>query len=152
LYYCLGDDQVPFMNSVIAEEAMINAGATDIQAINMNDDADHGQCVSPAVTAAYFWFLGMQEILDTTVGTIELDEGISFSVSPNPAQDYLKIDFEYAINEDVQVDLFSINGGLVRSFDVNQSQLLNVADMNKGMYILTIQSAKGIWSQKVVIE
>ena len=48
MLYCEGDDQVDFMNALVALEAFEGNGLTDIFAQNMGD-GDHGECVTPAL-------------------------------------------------------------------------------------------------------
>ncbi len=56
LYYCGGDEQVPFENSLIAETTMKGLGAVDVEAINLNPTFTHGACVFPAILASIDFF------------------------------------------------------------------------------------------------
>jgi len=52
LGYCLGDDQVPYQNSLVAEETMKALGAPNVTAVNVNSTANHIECGWPALRYA----------------------------------------------------------------------------------------------------
>ncbi|WP_306641211.1 T9SS type A sorting domain-containing protein [Sanyastnella coralliicola] len=60
LYYCTGDDQVGYMNSVVAEETMIANGSTTVQALD-GGNFDHGECAPFAMLAGYNFFESLRE-------------------------------------------------------------------------------------------
>lgn len=72
---------------------------------------------------------------ETTTSTESLLEK-EISVYPNPANDFVQIDFGNEIAQDFEVRLFTINGQLVRSTR-NQTQV-NTADLINGNYILMV--------------
>lgn len=55
LYYCTEDEQVNYQNALVAEEAMINNGALDIEALN-GGPYDHGECAGLAMLGGFFFF------------------------------------------------------------------------------------------------
>jgi len=149
LYYCMADDQVPFMNSVIADDAMNAAGAPDLLASDVNPTADHGGCVTPAVTSGYFFFQQYQQI-DFLENTVELDEAIAFALSPNPAQDYISIDFETPLTAKATGEIYNYNGQLLQTFQATQNTNIDISDLAKGMYVLKMQTENGIWVKRFV--
>ncbi len=77
--------------------------------------------------------------------------GIQFS--PNPLRDYSILSIEEGQLQ--QVDLFSANGQLMRSYnEINNSQLkIERRDLQSGMYFYRLQSAAGKWySGKLLIQ
>ena len=60
LYYCEGDDQVNYMNSVVALEAMTANGAAQIDAVD-GGMLDHGACAPLAMLAGFNWFIDLYE-------------------------------------------------------------------------------------------
>lgn len=44
LIYCEADEQVPYQNAILAESRMKALGATDVQAISLNENANHSGC------------------------------------------------------------------------------------------------------------
>lgn len=61
LYHCSGDDDVIPANSVVARDRFVAAGATDVQLIDPQAGADHGDCVQPALLAAKAWFDSLKQ-------------------------------------------------------------------------------------------
>jgi hypothetical protein len=54
LYHCLGDDQVPYANSVVAQDWFDAAGA-DVELVTLIF-GDHSECAVPALLGAKTWF------------------------------------------------------------------------------------------------
>lgn len=151
LYYCMADDQVPFMNSVVAQDTMIAAGATDLEAIDVNSGADHGGCVNPAINSAYIFFIQHQNIgyVDPE-STIELDQNIKFRITPNPASDQVTISFDNDLPDFERIEITSLEGKLLRS---SSDQLtIRTNSLARGMYIVKVISEKGIWVEKLIVE
>jgi len=55
MLYCTGDDQVSFMNSVVALDAFTANGATNAEASNLGT-GDHGECFNPALISCKLTF------------------------------------------------------------------------------------------------
>lgn len=55
LYYCEGDDQVSYLNAIVALDAFIANGSTSVAALN-GGDFDHGGCAPLAMLGGYNWF------------------------------------------------------------------------------------------------
>ena len=68
------------------------------------------------------------------------------TISPNPATNVLNITTADKIET---VSIYSVNGALVRT-DVKNS--INISDLNKGMYLLTVQTNKGITQTRFIKE
>jgi len=84
------------------------------------------------------------EILNAT------DAGII--ISPNPATEFLNIEFKETFNESVNVLLFSADGRMVKTIKTgDQITQLNVNDLNTGFYVLRIDTAEKSYFQKVMI-
>lgn len=58
MYYCSGDEQVYFRNSVIADSVWNYNGAPDVEAVLLSNE-DHGGCVDNALIAARLFFGGL---------------------------------------------------------------------------------------------
>ncbi|MCF8366662.1 MAG: T9SS type A sorting domain-containing protein [Bacteroidales bacterium] len=75
---------------------------------------------------------------------------ITFNMYPNPANENLTIN---NLLDAERIDIYDITGQLVRSFDntnaVEQMQI-NIADLTKGMYILTVRSGNSSVSSKLM--
>lgn len=62
IFYCTADDQVPYQNSLVALDTMLARGAVDLAAQDVDATADHGECVTPALTNTILFFVGYQQI------------------------------------------------------------------------------------------
>ncbi|MFM9951036.1 MAG: T9SS type A sorting domain-containing protein [Saprospiraceae bacterium] len=144
LYYCLADDQVTYRNSIIADSVMTTVlGATTVDAVNVNPNADHGGCVQPAVTAAIFFFAELQEI---TVGNNEVIATPRPELYPNPASINFQVKNAPA---GALVQLLTLDGRPVFEASVSgthQSVALP-ANIQPGVYI-----AQVIWDGGFVVE
>lgn len=84
--------------------------------------------------------------VNATLSINELDNKVM--VFPNPTNDLLEINAATEINE---VSLYSLSGNLILTKKiVGKSQTLQLADLNKGIYILQVQTAEGITTKKIV--
>lgn len=149
MYYCTGDEQVPYENSITALETMTANGAQDVDATNVLAGANHGGCVIPALTAAYNFFVSHAQPCHTT-GIHELKIS-QLEVYPNPAKDVLNIVIpEYGGTLYVQ----SITGRVV--LQTKLSQGLNHVNLNKlaaSTYIVWFEDESGMLRRtKVVLE
>jgi len=146
LYYCTADDQVPFMNSVIGKDSMIASGAVDVDAIDVNSVADHGGCVTPAVTNGFIFFNNFQDI---SLTASELSTNLKFSISPNPASDHINIIFKNGIQEFDRIELINLDGRLLKSS--TQQTTIQTSDLAQGIYFIRLSAQDGIWVEKVII-
>ncbi|MFM7565550.1 MAG: T9SS type A sorting domain-containing protein, partial [Flavobacteriales bacterium] len=82
-------------------------------------------------------------------GIDEMNEN-GIVISPNPATTVLNV----AAKSDIQtISMFDVNGRLVQTTTVNGvATSLNVAGMTKGLYLISVTSNKGIYTQRVILE
>lgn len=83
----------------------------------------------------------------TTVGIQQINV-INMSISPNPVKNVLNINAEEKINK---LSIYNINGSLVQHYE-NGNNSIDVSYLTKGMYILVVQSEKGISQNKFIKE
>lgn len=88
-------------------------------------------------------------------GILEINQTANFIVGPNPANDFLNIYLETVPGIEGAFSMYDIEGKLVRSFAANQSEvtyIVDVHDMEIGVYILSFTSEKGVRiNEKVLI-
>jgi len=121
LLYCTADDQVAFENSIIARDKMIENGAQQVTAIDMNPNFNHNECVTPAATNFVLNLL----ILGNPTSTLEFSD-TEFKVFPNPSQNGFRIVFE-ELNTPFNIDIISMSG----------EQKMKMKNLNSGDYIST---------------
>lgn len=145
IYYCEGDDQVPFRNSVVADSVMQANGATDLIASDLSATADHRECITPAVVSTIFFFGNYQEITTSTDQRYQLP----VRVWPNPAREHLQVQ---GLPANSQLRLIDLNGRVLQHWTTQSGQMqLRLPDLNSGIYVLQLNSAQGYWSQKIMI-
>jgi hypothetical protein len=145
LYFCEGDDQVPFMNSIAAADSMTRLGAMDVSAVSISKELDHVDCAPPAILESIDFFNSFLPVTTT------LDPGIvqEFSVYPNPASDYLTLDLN---DRDAikSLRIYNASGTLVRKWD-NSVLRAPVHDLPEGIYYVSVLAAQGIKRSKFII-
>ena len=74
------------------------------------------------------------------------------TVYPNPASNELKVSFETLPVQPVQVNLYDLNGRLVKAASV-QKLISSVAltDIPSGLYLLVLEGKEGVFRQKVMV-
>lgn len=87
----------------------------------------------------------------------EIEPVSELSVFPNPASEKLNISFHLENSDNLFIRLYSMTGQLIynetiKNFYGNYENTINVNDLQSGVYILNVQSSKGMTTQKVVIQ
>ncbi len=147
IFYCTADDQVPYLNSIVARDTMLANGATNLVVMDVNPNANHGQCVTPALTNTVLFFLSLQRITSSTKDNNHFNV---INIYPNPVSDLLMID---GMNGNEIVIITNGQGQVVCQRAVNGSEIANIdlSNVPSGLYLVIIQSGgKTIKAQKVV--
>lgn len=131
LWYCLGDDQVPPANSLVAFEAMQQNGAINLIAEDLGSSLNHTQCAEPAIMAALEFFNSF-----VAVSIVENNDWENHSiVFPNPVHDIIMI-VPGRVGEDFHVAISDLAGRVVLSAE-NESRV-DLSWLESGMYMLTL--------------
>lgn len=88
----------------------------------------------------------------TTIGVLssKQEELLSFETYPNPAIDFVNVQLSSDIIE-ADVMVFDVSGRLVKSQQINiDDTKLNISDLSKGIYFLTISSDNKTGTQKFI--
>jgi hypothetical protein len=124
IYYCEGDDQVNYMNAVIALEAYEDNGSTSVSALN-GGDYDHSGCAPLAMLGGFNFF---QEVLVPT-----FDPQVSFET----------IDVSGLGADDGSITMIAddITGWEI---DWNNGETgANIDGLSSGFYVVTITNPDG---------
>jgi len=73
-------------------------------------------------------------------------------VYPNPAQDFLAIESNESIES---IDIYTINGALIKkvAYIGNQTNTkINLTELKSGVYIATVKTTKGVFTEKVLVK
>ncbi len=155
MMYCMADDQVAFTNSIFTDSVMNANGAIDVEAIDVNSNFDHGSCIIPAVLATrnFFEQFAIRDIISSTK---EVDSNISFKVQPNPATDYIILNFNntFVGVQDYQLQLINFNGQTVATQQTNNLENFRfpLNEIPSGLYLMQVQSENGFWTEKILIK
>ncbi|MEZ4942006.1 MAG: T9SS type A sorting domain-containing protein [Saprospiraceae bacterium] len=148
IFYCMADDQVPFRNSLLARDSMLARGAVDLVATDVDSTADHGGCVTPALTNTAFFFLGYRQI-DVFTGT-RTPALLALEIQPNPASELV---FLKNLPADGQLQLFDLNGRQRYARSVSEGDFrLDVSALENGLYFLRYLRAGEIRQSRLVIQ
>lgn len=149
IFYCTADDQVPFLNSIVARDTMSANGAPNLVVTDVSPNSNHGQCVNPALTNTVLFFLSLQKI---TSSTKDPNDVMALSIYPNPVNDLLMIE---GLSGNETIIITNSQGQMVTQRSVQDSEIANidVSNIPEGFYLITVQSEgnKSIKTQKVVI-
>ncbi len=147
LFYCKGDEQIIYTNSTLADSVMNANGAADVASQNFGDNADHGDCVAPALLNGLAFFATFQALV-TDVDDIEDPTG--FKIYPNPARDWIQLE---GINSGAAIEIFNNKGQVIkRARSEGESFKLDIQDMNSGIYWLRVMDGRKVKAKALVIE
>ena len=74
----------------------------------------------------------------------EKEELMSFTIYPNPAKDFININFSESFNEDYKIELIDIQGRKVYESSTQlQTNQIPVAQLTNGLYLLMLKNSSG---------
>jgi hypothetical protein len=139
IFYCTADDQVPFMNSIVARDTLTAKGAPDFAVVDVLSTGDHGACYTPAMTNTLLFFAGFQQV---TVDTeTPLTENLQINLSPNPVSDALYV---RDLNTAGRLEILNAEGRVVSNMTLAAGDHeLNVSELKSGFYLVVFQPQGG---------
>jgi len=149
IFYCTADDQVPYKNSFVALDSMVARGASQVAAQDLDPTADHGECVTPALTNTILFFVGYQQVAPFVSTSQAAIQPLAFYPSPANTSVTLR-----DLPGPGRVSVFGMDGRLRRQWPVAGSgdTTLSVAGLENGLYYLQYTSAGKIGQGKLVIQ
>lgn len=91
------------------------------------------------------------EVTMNVAGISDLENFNNLTVYPNPAND--KLNFKVENTDITSVKVFSLDGKLIVSQDVNATfGYVNVSDLNTGLYIYEIAASNGLVAKKTFVK
>lgn len=94
----------------------------------------------------------IEEVLENTLPPLSTQETVKpqFTVYPNPANDFVTISIDNAVNNTVKI--YNINGQLVQQFqNFKNSMKVYKADIGTGMFIVEVTNANAATRQRIVL-
>lgn len=153
LFYCNGDEQVTYLNSVNAYNYWNDNGAPSVE---MQDygDLTHGGCIQLAMLGALSYFNTFKE--DCLTGIAEAGSQFNFTMFPNPAQQQVQLHIPSAAqHHNLQLRVYDLSGKVMKRKQVNSGvNTLNISGLSTGMYHLQVLNGSGMQVTKklVIIE
>lgn len=112
------------------------------------------QTFTPTVNGNYAVEITLNGCTDTSACVNLTSVGINnintsnMSITPNPVKDYLFINGNEQV---IKATIYTINGSLVQTLNTLDNKI-NVSNLSQGMYILVVQTDKGITQNKFIKE
>lgn len=85
----------------------------------------------------------------------ETNQSTGFNIFPNPAQDFVAIQAQGLVSANIELELISLKGEIVRTSSIKQGSTiwyLDTKTLYNGQYILRIVNGDQVSTQKVIIE
>lgn len=147
LFYCTADDQVPYRNSLVANDSLLAAGVTDFSIADVMPTADHGQCFVPAMTNTLIFFLGFQQI--GTLDAKSLPSPLRLQLSPNPAADFVQVG-ELPVSG--RLEIVDFIGKQMYSAQLSAgAHSLNLSGIPEGVYLVRFHAGNEVWAEKLLL-
>jgi hypothetical protein len=133
LFHCEADEQVPYTNSLLAEEVFNANGAPEVIAQSKGATLDHGGCFGPANIATLEFF---QSVLISSRRQVYADHDLM--LFPNPSVDRLYLRSTIG-NTPVEglVMVYDQSGRILRQDQLREGGL-SVQDLAPGLYFLRL--------------
>ena len=91
-----------------------------------------------------------ERIIEIANNTQKVDLSTYVNIYPNPTTDYLTISAKAVTIESVEI--YDLTGRRVLSeFSWNNSNQLDISELNEGFYIVHIKTNLGIWNEKIMV-
>lgn len=149
LYYCMADDQVPFENSIVAETSMNDAGAADVEAIDVNSLFNHVFCAFVAPGDAADFFAQYQLIEDLPPSSAFEEAASQLDIFPNPATERVNLS---NLPTDGMARVFDLNGRHLLSQNVQPGDnTFEIGHLPKGIYMIEVLAGNQFWKEKLVV-
>jgi hypothetical protein len=157
------DDPVPMTSgSVYTASVEISSGDDAYILGNSIDDGDGGQALYLGTDGTWYNWIGlttsMRLNLDETTNIEENEDVSGVYMYPNPTNDNLTVGFVAKDDQNMTINVIGTDGALVLSEQLttkvgqNSTVTFNVEGLAAGMYMVQIQGANSILTQRVVVK
>lgn len=151
--FCESDSHVSYQNSIVARDAMVGLGATNVQAVSAGAGFDHGDCAFPALLGSKNWFDTQR--WPCSFNGVDERPALTFSVFPNPAHDRVRITVSDGLGHDLEWAMHAADGRLVAEGRVNAvygEAFMDLPVAPAGLYVLQFRSEAGSGAVRLMLE
>ncbi|MCF8277338.1 MAG: T9SS type A sorting domain-containing protein [Flavobacteriales bacterium] len=148
--YCRSDEEVSYLNTIVASEYMIAHGATDIQVVERDTVIGHFECAQPSILFSKLWFDTMADMCGSGVGIESVDAADNVSMFPNPCTDRT---LHFSNKRSVGVSIMDITGKIVfTERTVNPNGVLSVGNLQPGIFIVELRDEDKKFVQRLIVQ
>jgi hypothetical protein len=98
------------------------------------------------------WGFAAKFLMEQWATTLSTDTSLfannPITVYPNPAKDYIQFQ---GLNDNSQISIFDLNGRILKKVPYSKNEIIDVAELSNGTYILKIQDANNTFESKKLI-
>jgi acetyl esterase/lipase len=147
MFFCTGDDQVSYLNSVNAYTAWTAAGAPALDTVNFGN-YDHNGCAPFAFLSAKGFFDGLKTSCPNNIRNTK--SKLTTNVYPNPTAGLLMID---GLQATAVVQVYNIQGQLVKTVNTagKSFEQIDLSEVAKGTYLVKVITEMGLSNHKVIV-
>jgi len=149
--YCRSDEQVTYLNTIVASNYMIDNGATDIQVVERDSVIGHYACAEPSIIFSKFWFDTMAELCtESVVGINEAASSLAFLIYPNPVKSEV---IHFSNKDKITVRVLDVSGReLIVSQQIPANGSLNLAGIQKGIVLIEISQKEMVSTKRLIVQ
>jgi pimeloyl-ACP methyl ester carboxylesterase len=156
IYFCMADQYVPYMNSVVAINRLRQNGCTTCDTMDIDPTLNHVPCAQPSIINAVQYFNTMAHIDSCNppvLGINSMVNNASVNVYPNPAKDILNIE-AYFSDQTLSAAMYDIDGRQILQAPLNNGlNAISLNNISPGVYILKVTDSNGASRiRKVTVE
>lgn len=145
LLYCSSDETVSFQNSIIAEEYMTSNGATDVVAINLSDQLNHGECALVTTLRSVGFFDSFSEPTPISEERILARGNIIY---PNPSEGEFSIANKHAYE---RMTIYNSTGHVFLEQEIAEVNQLDFSHFMPGIYWVRLDGKSQSAVQKLIL-
>jgi hypothetical protein len=96
-----------------------------------------------------------REEVVVTIGTVGIEEGdlINAKVYPNPTSGFLNISIPSSVEGTIDLRLLDVAGNLIQTSTIVAGQnQLDVSSLANGVYLLEMNTDKGLFSRRLIVD
>ncbi len=148
--YCRNDEEVSYLNTLVASSYMTNQGALNIDVIERDTVIGHFACAEPSIIFSKLWFDSMADLCHMGgVGIVDNTTSQRISVFPNPASDGL---IRFTNQTPIVVSIKDLSGKtLLPPQQIKPDGTLSVEGIRPGLVLIQIVQENGRSTQRLVV-
>jgi pimeloyl-ACP methyl ester carboxylesterase len=148
--YCRSDEQVSYLNTIVASDWMTNAGAPSIDVIERDTALSHFDCASPSLFLSKIWFDGMANFCSDNVGINERSKSDDIKVYPNPNATG---EVQFGNSNPVVVSVTDVLGRtLIPEQKIRTNGSMDISGIKPGVVLIQIMNGQDRITKTLVVE